>query len=140
MQVDEQGAPGEHKSRRNFDLVYFERVGERTTLRFTRLAVALILGLTLISVVAILAIFLTRSRPDGLGNVNVNIAAPAVSPYSTNKPIIQRPPPQSSPPKVGKQPAYSTTLPPSSPTPNQDNKEKLTARPPARTSSSESPP
>src|ERR1043165_1015315 len=134
MRVDEQGAPAEHKSSRNFDLVYFERVGERTTLRFTRLAVALILGLTLISVVAILAIFLIRSRPDGLGNVNVNIAAPAVSPYSTNKPIIRQPPPQSSPPKIVKQHAYSTPVPPCSPTPNQGNKEKLTARPPAQSS------
>ena len=140
MRVDEQGAPGENKSRTNFDLVYFERVGERTTLRFTHLAVVLILGLTLISVVAILAIFLIRSRPNDLGNVNVNIAAPALSPYSTNKPIIRQLPPQSSPPKVGKQPAYSTPVPLSSPIPDQDGDEQLTARPPARPSPSESPP
>src|SRR5947209_17539671 len=95
-----------HRSR--FELFYFEQVGSRHHLRFTRLALILIVCLTVIPVMLLFALFLSRqqSSPD---NVNINIVVPTPAPHDYSKPIIQPPSvPPPTPPKVSNRPGAST--------------------------------
>jgi hypothetical protein len=55
-----------------FELFFYEQVRTPYYLRFTRLALALVVCLTVISAVVIFALFLTQSRTD-LENVNINV-------------------------------------------------------------------
>src|SRR5438132_18589 len=91
-------------------LLFYETESGRTCLRFTRWAVILILGLTVVSIISILVIFLLRSQPSASEPVNVNVSLPSPSPYLSNKPILSPPPPQPQPPKVA-QPVYSMPTP-----------------------------
>jgi predicted permease len=115
MGLDKQSdAHDSQMARRKFELFYFEMVGSRSYLRFTRLTVFLIIGLMVVSLGLILGLFLLRSQPSDAVLVNVNITVPPATPYSSNTPIIRQPPPQSPPPGI-KQPKYSM---PVSPTPH----------------------
>jgi hypothetical protein len=80
---------------------FYDQVGN---LRFTRLAVILIVCLIVIPVAAILAIFFTQSRVD-FEDVNVNIRTPPSAPRNYGSPIIQTQPPPTLPtPRVSRSP------------------------------------
>lgn len=66
-------AGGETRCGGRFDLFFYEQVGTRYYLRFTRLALVLVVCLTVVPAVAIFALFVTNSHAD-LENVNVNIS------------------------------------------------------------------
>jgi hypothetical protein len=101
---DVNGSSRHDTRRRGFELVFWEQVGTQYKLRFTRLALALVVCLTVIPALAIFAIFLTQSHAD-LENVNINvrIAPPAPGNYPQ---LIKAPPPAAmpTPPKVGRSP------------------------------------
>lgn len=87
-----------------FELFFYEQVGVRYYLRFTRLALLLVVCLTVIPAAAIFALFLTNSRAD-LEVVNVNIRTPPSAPANYGSLIIQTPPPvMPTVPKVSRSP------------------------------------
>src|SRR5437588_7040775 len=102
------GSAERDSHRRRFELFYFERVGSRSYLRFTTLALFLILFLTVGSMALLLALFFWNQRGDSEDeNINVNIVSPPHEPQDFSKPIIQRAPPLPSPPGIVKQPRAS---------------------------------
>src|SRR5215211_444508 len=94
MRPEERNVPGgsDHQHRRRFELFFYEQVGTRYYLRFTRLALLLIVCLTIIPMVAICALFFTESHAD-LENVNINIKSQSQAPGNDVRLIIQQPPP-----------------------------------------------
>jgi hypothetical protein len=97
-------AGGETRRRRKFELVFYEHIGTRYHLRFTRLALVLVVCLTVIPAAAIFAIFFTQSRVD-FEDVNVNIRTPPSAPRNYGSPIIQsQPPPTLATPRVSRSP------------------------------------
>src|SRR5829696_6328327 len=104
MRLDEYHNPtgSNPHHRRRFELFFYEQVGTRYYLRFTRLALLLIVCLTVIPMVAICALFFTESHAD-LENVNINIRSQSQAPGNDVRLIIQQPPPapMPTPPKVG---------------------------------------
>ena len=92
-----------HPRRGGFQLFYLEQIGPRHYLRFTRLALILIVCLTLIPIVLLFALYLSRKR-SGPKNVNVEIVVPTPAPHDYNKPIIQPAAPPPTPPKVSTPP------------------------------------
>lgn len=80
------------KPRRNYDLYFIDHIGARSYLRFTRLGVIVILLLTIVPLVVILLLFITR---EPIGKINVNITAPPATPFDPNKPVIKPVPPRS---------------------------------------------
>jgi hypothetical protein len=105
MRPDEYHNPTGSDTRRGgrFELFFYEQVGTRYYLRFTRLALLLIVCLTVIPMVAICALFITESHVD-LENVNINIRAQPQAPGNDVRLIIQQPPPapMPTPPKAGR--------------------------------------
>ncbi|MDT5271178.1 MAG: hypothetical protein QOH49_3364 [Acidobacteriota bacterium] len=99
---DEPAGHGQHRGGR-FELFFYEQVGTRYYLRFTRLALLLIVCLTVIPMVAICALFFTESHAD-LENVNINIRSQSQAPGNDVRLIIQAPPlaPMPTPPKAGR--------------------------------------
>lgn len=73
-------------------------------MRFTRLALVLVVFLTVIPALAILGIFLTQSHAD-LENVNVNVRTAPQAPGNYPQ-LIKAPPPAAmpTPPKAGRSP------------------------------------
>ena len=101
MSPDERNIP-EGSNRRHwgpFDLFYFEQVGPRSKLRFTRLALFLILCLTVVPMAALLAL-LAWNRSDRPQDVDVNITVPTPTPNDYSKPIIQPATPAPAPPSI----------------------------------------
>ncbi len=94
MRSSEQDIPEDHQSRRGgrFELFFYEQVGTRYHLRFTRLALVLIVCLTVIPAAAIFALFVTQSHAD-LENVNINVTVPSRTPGNYGAPIVMPPPP-----------------------------------------------
>ena len=135
MRPDEYESLPEHDPRRSrrFELFFYEQVGTRYYLRFTRLALILVVCLTVIPMVAICALFFTESHAD-LENVNINIRSHSGAPGNDVRLIIKQPPPvpMPTPPKAGRSqrggeptrqtpaaPALNANAPPSpSPTPS----------------------
>jgi hypothetical protein len=120
MHPDDQHDPadrGRASRAGRFQLFYFEKIGSsRTYLRFTRLTLFLIVGLIVLSILLLFALFLSKGRgcPE---DIDVNVVAPTATPYDYNKPVLRRATPGPTPPKVIKQP--SAGVPPSpSPTPS----------------------
>src|SRR5215210_875163 len=103
MRPDEYESLPEHDPRRSrrFELFFYEQVGTRYYLRFTRLALILVVCLTVIPCVAILALYYQQSRaaPED-ANVNIRVAprAPDINPQLIRPAPPATPPP---PPKVG---------------------------------------
>lgn len=100
MRPDERHDPAEHGPGRRagrFRLIYFEQVGSRHHLRFTRLALLLIVCLVLIPILLLLALYLSRKR-SGPRDVDVDIVVPTLAPHNYNKIQPAAPPP--TPPKV----------------------------------------
>lgn len=89
-----------------FNLFFFERVGSRHYLRFTRLALLLIVCLILIPILLLFTLYLSR-KGGGPKNVNVDIVVPRPATHDYNKPIIQPAVPLPPPPKVSTQPGAS---------------------------------
>jgi hypothetical protein len=120
MRSDEFNEPEEHSRHRGgrFELFFYEQVGTRYYLRFTRLALALVICLTVIPILAIFALFFTQ-RHTSLENVNVEITVPPQTPRNYEAPIIQPPPVAiPAPPKAGRsqrsgEPARQTPAAPS---------------------------
>jgi hypothetical protein len=105
MEPDEFDEPAESSRHRagRFELFYYEHVGTGTRyyLRFTRLALFLVVCLTVVPAVAIFALFLTRSHAD-LENVNVNVRVAPREPGNYPQLIQQPPPALPTPPKPGR--------------------------------------
>lgn len=97
---DVNGSSRHDARRRRFELFFYERVGSRYYLRFTNLALALVVCLTVIPCAAILAIYYQQSRAV-LDNVNINIRGPG--PPANYGTIIPRPTAMP-PPRVGRSP------------------------------------
>jgi len=106
-----------------------------------RLVLILIIGLTVISIVAMLAIFFLSGKSDAAKDaakeVNVNITTPSATPFSTNAPVIRQAPPPS-PAKPVKQP--SIPAPPTIGTPGGDTNEQSVPKQTPQPLPSESPP
>jgi hypothetical protein len=101
---DVNGSSRRDAKRRRFELFFWEKVGTRYHLRFTRLALALVVCLTVIPAAAIFAIFFTQSRVD-FEDVNVNIRTPPSAPRNYGSPIIQTTTPvMPAAPKAGRSP------------------------------------
>lgn len=100
-------------SPKKLELFFFESVGNRSYLRFTKLAVVLILCLTLVSLIGIFTLFLYNRASSSSEQINVNvrtIPSPNATPFRNV--IIQAPTPQSPPPKIRMQPLLpAPTLP-----------------------------
>ncbi len=103
---------------RRFELFYIEQVGSRHHLRFNPFAVALVVCLTVVSVVMIFGLFLFR-KGNPLGDVNVNVSTPRPSPYGSNQPVIQ-PVPVPTLPKVYRPPEPRLTPWQTTPAPNSN--------------------
>lgn len=137
MHPNEHDIPERRAPRRSgrFALFYFEQIGSRYYLRFTRLAVFLVVVLTVVPMAAIFSLFLRQRNRDS-ENINVNITAP--TPGGLEYPAIRPLPPPPTPPKVIQQPVpgMQTRQTPSVPAGN-DNKmstpSPTTSPTPART-------
>src|SRR5438105_14665129 len=92
---------------------------------FIRLALILIAGLTLISIVAMLASYFLSGKNDAAKEVNVNITTPSATPFSPNTPVIRQAPPLS-PAKPVKQP--SMPPPPTVATPGSNTNQRSTSK------------
>jgi type IV secretory pathway VirB10-like protein len=106
-----------------------------------RLVLILIVGLTAISIVAMLAIFFLSGKSDAAKDaakeVNVNITTPPATPFSPNTPVIRQAPPPS-PAKPVKQP--SMPAPPAMATPCNNTNEQSVPKQTPQPLPSESPP
>lgn len=98
---------------RRLELVFFETIGNRSYIRFTRFAVILILCLIVIPVLAIFAIFLYSSASINSGQVNANVPM-TVRPDAIPLPNI-KPAPLQPPPKIRMQPLPPAPIPPTLP-------------------------
>lgn len=111
MRPNEQNIPERCDLRRGgrFELFFYERVGTRYYLRFTNLALVLVVCLTVIPCVAILALYYKQSRaaPED-ANVNIRVEPRPPANYGTivMPPPVAMPPPvvMPSPPKVSRSP------------------------------------
>lgn len=92
----------------------FEQGGSRTYLRFIRLTLFLIVGMTVLSILLLFVLFLSnrRGRPE---DVDSNVVAPTATPQDNNKPALQPATPGPTPRKVIQQPGAVV---PASPTPS----------------------
>jgi type IV secretory pathway VirB10-like protein len=104
---------------------------------FIRFALILIAGLTVISIVAMLAIYFLSGKNDAAKEVNVNITTPSATPFSPNTPVIRQAPPPS-PAKPVKQP--SMPPPPTVATPGSNTNQHSTSKQTPQPLPSESPP
>jgi hypothetical protein len=105
MSSNDVNGSSRHDTRhRGFELVFWEQIGTHYKLRFTRLALVLVVCLTVIPAVAILALFLTQNHAD-LENVNINVRT--APPAPGNYPQLIKAPPAAAmptPPKAGRSP------------------------------------
>lgn len=104
MQPDELGNLKENKPQKrgiNLELFYYEQVGTRYYFRFTRFALSLIIGLTVVSIIMMLAFFFLSDRHSSQEKVNVNITTPNSS-YTPDQIIQHAPAPQPKPNKPSK--------------------------------------
>jgi hypothetical protein len=86
------------KKRKDYALFFFETIGNRTHLRFTRLGVTVILLITFVPV--ILVVIYTVISTSRISNMNIN-ANVMSTPNPTNRPvIIQQPTPVRAQPKI----------------------------------------
>jgi hypothetical protein len=69
--------------------------GESRKTNTIRFFLILIIGLTMVSIAALLAIFFLSGKNDAVKEVNVNVTTPAATPFSANTPVIRQAPPPS---------------------------------------------
>lgn len=105
MRSDEfnESAKGTQHRHGRFELFFYEQVGTRYYLRFTSLALILVICLIVIPVTAILAIFFTQSRVD-FEDVNINMRGEPRAPGNYNHIIPAPPPPPIPTPRVSRSP------------------------------------
>lgn len=102
MRPDERHDPAERgpgSRAGGFRLVYLEQIGSPHYLRFTRLALLLIVCLILIPILLLFTLYLSRKHA-GPKDVDIDIVVPTPTPRDYNKPIIQPAAPPPTPPKV----------------------------------------
>jgi len=105
----------------NLELFYFERVGTRSYLRFTRLGLILILIFTVLPVIALLFLFLlNQSTPMPDTDVRIKPAAPI---NASMYPTIHQPTPLPTP-KALRQPKAARPSPPVLPSPIRNSNER----------------
>lgn len=116
---DEQDPLARHHG---LDLWFYEKRGSRYYLRLTRLAVALILIPSVLTIVAIVAIFFYQvNRPMEEPNINISMQpGPAVSPQT----LIKKPPPPPPLPPVRRSPNINASNQLVAPTPNRKVNER----------------
>ena len=83
----------------NLELFFFEQVGSRSYLRFTNLALFLILFLTLGAIGMLLALYVWN-RNQKHEEINLNISVPTPMSTDPNRTLILPAPPPATPPKV----------------------------------------
>jgi hypothetical protein len=107
---------------RGFELFYYERRGSRYYLRMTRVALLLVVGLTLISIAGLLILFFVQ-RSDGVTDVNVNISTP---PSDVHYPpvTIQQPSLPPNPRRAIRQPKAAQPPSPTLPSPVRNGNEQ----------------
>jgi type IV secretory pathway VirB10-like protein len=108
-------------------------------LSFLRLILILIAGLTVISIVMMLAIFFLSDKDKATKDVNVNITVLPATPSSAKIPVIQQAPPPALPKNI-KQPTYNMPAPPTIQTPDSNAAGQLAPRRTPQPTPSESPP
>ena len=119
--------------RGGFELFFYEQVGARYYLRFTRLALFLIVCLTVVPMMLLFALFLWN-RNNKTENTNVNIVIPTPTPRDYGKPIILPAPPAPVPPRVTRQPGAGVPAQQIPPVPaGNDNRPPTPSPTPART-------
>src|SRR5205085_2689633 len=117
-QTSSEGRATRERHRGRYNLFYFEQVGSRSYLRFTRLGLILILLFTVLPVIAILSLFLiNRSTPSP--DVDVTIK-PRPADNTSMYPAIKQPPPPTTP-KAVRQPASKQPSPPAFATPSANS-------------------
>lgn len=107
MLTSEGPTPNEVKSSRrriNWELYYYERVGDRLYFRITPFAIILMLVAALAGV-TIIIIDLRKNPPR---ETNINVTVPPTTSYPANNSMIRRVPP---PPRANKQPAIISPSP-----------------------------
>jgi hypothetical protein len=87
---------------KKYQLLFLERTGGRTYLHFTRLAFVSILALIVVSVTALLLLFLTRPALDDR-KIDVNVR-PLPSAATTPETVIKQAPPPKPPPTIRQPP------------------------------------
>jgi hypothetical protein len=113
-QTSSEGRTTREGRRGRYNLFYFEQVGSRSYLRFTRLGLILILLFTVLPVIVILSLFLiNRSTPSP--DVDVTIKPRPADNTSTYPAIKQQPPIT---PKAVRQPTSKQPSPPALATPS----------------------
>lgn len=90
-----------------YDLCFYELRGSRYVFRLTRLGLALIIVPTLLSMVAIIVLYLFRDITS-VENTNITITVPSESPTPMIRPLIKPAPPPSPIPKI--RPSSNDTL------------------------------
>lgn len=111
--------------------------GESRKTSIIRFFLILIIGLTMISIAALLAIFFLSGKNDAVKEVNVNVTTPAATPFSANTSVIRKAPPPS-PLMPIKQPRIPP--PPTVATPDGNMNEQSTPKQRPQPLPSESPP
>lgn len=104
-----------------FELFYYEQVGSRFYLRFTNLALVLVLLLTLGALAMIIAFYVWKRGQEPV-ETDIDIHVPAHESTNYNSPLI-RPAPTPSPPRTiqGPMPVTGTPTPLMTPTPVGNN-------------------
>ena len=116
---DDRDLPVRHRS---LDLWFYQKRGSRYYLRLTGFAVALIFGLTLISIVSLLIFFFYQSNPP-MEKINVNINTSPSTDVSPRT-LIKPPRPAPSTPRVGSHLNLNASNQSVAPTPSRNNNER----------------
>ena len=127
MRPDKQNLPEKNNLRRSsrFELFFWEQVGSRYYLRFTRLAFYLIVGIAVVPAALLVTLFIWNQRADspntnvniiGAPNTNVKIVGP--SPTMPKQTPVQPPLSPLPSPRVVRQPRADV---PTMPTPQRFN-------------------
>src|ERR1043165_3939594 len=136
---DEKPAGRDPYRRGRFELFYFEQVGSRSYLRFTNLALVLVLFLTLGAMAMIIAFYVWNRGHEPV-ETDINIHVPARESTNYNSPLI-RPAPIPSPPRTvqGPAPVAGTPTPLTTPTPVRNSNRMPSSSPSPRPTSAPSP-
>jgi hypothetical protein len=133
MRPDKHNLPdgnGDYHRRRTprFELFFWEQVGSRYYLRFTRLALLLLVGIIVIPALLLVALFSWDQRHPAPA-VNIDFGKPTPLPTMPTPITLPSPLP---PPRVVRQPRADVPVRPSPPESNQNADELLTPSPTPR--------
>jgi hypothetical protein len=125
MRPDEHDTSNEstpRNRRMNLEFYYWERVGNRYYLRYTRFAyiVTIVGGLLVVAMLVGYMILDSRNRSKR----DTKITVPSPSP-SASYPVIRQAPVSPPPPRVNKPPQFTMPTPPATPTQNKNTNERI---------------